>query len=207
MAVPGRRRRLARVDGPGPGAAAPAPRPAHLTRAPEKKEPYPPMNPITIAHVVAAILLIGPVTVATSMFPRLAVAARDGEAGTVGAARTMHAVSRTYGMISLLVPLLGVGVAFTNTGYFFRSGVVHASIAGSIIAWAILFFAIIPRQRVMLAGLGVAPDGEEADDPDLAKLRAKAAELDWAKAKSKLAMFSGVFAALWVIMAVAMFFI
>ena len=50
---------------------------------------------VLIAHVVAAILLLGPVTVAISMFPRLALAARDGEAGTVGAARTMHATTHT----------------------------------------------------------------------------------------------------------------
>ena len=33
---------------------------------------------VLIAHVVAAILLLGPVTVAISMFPRLALAARGG---------------------------------------------------------------------------------------------------------------------------------
>ncbi|MBV7295083.1 DUF2269 domain-containing protein [Corynebacterium sp. TAE3-ERU12] len=165
------------------------------------------MNLIQIAHVVAAILLIGPVTVATSIFPRTAAAAHAGDQGTLGAARVLYGISRTYGIISLAVPLLGVGLAFTDVSLYFTNGIVHASILGSIIAWALLFFVILPRQRVMLAGLGIAPDGEEADDPDLAKLKAKAAELDWQKAKGQLAMFSGLFALIWLVIAVLMFYI
>ena len=162
---------------------------------------------VLIAPVVAAILLLGPVTVAISMFPRLALAARDGEAGTVGAARTMHAITRTYGLFSLAVPLLGVGVMFTDLGYYMKAGALHASILLAIIAWALLYFVITPKQAVMMAGLGVAGEDELADDPDFRKRADKAANLDWKKAKGQLAMFSGIFSALWLITAVLMFFI
>lgn len=164
-------------------------------------------NVVLIAHVVAAILLIGPVTVAISMFPRLALAARGGEVGTVGAARTMHAVTRTYGLFSLAVPLLGFGVMFTDIENYIKQGALHASITLTIIAWALLYFVITPKQSVMLAGLGVAGDDELPDDPNFRERAEKAAALDWDKAKGQLAMFSGIFSALWLITAVLMFFI
>ena len=164
-------------------------------------------NVVLIAHVVAAILLLGPVTVAISMFPRLALAARDGEAGTIGAARSMHAISRTYGLFSLAVPLLGFGVMFTDLGHYMKAGALHASILLAIIAWALLYFVITPKQSVMMAGLGVAGEDELADDPDFRKRAEKAANLDWKKAKGQLSMFSGIFSALWLITAVLMFFI
>ncbi|ALA67071.1 hypothetical protein [Corynebacterium lactis] len=164
-------------------------------------------NVITMVHVLAAILLLGPVTVAISMFPKLALAARGGEAGTIGAARTMHAISRTYGMWSLLVPLLGFGVMFMDISTYVKAGALHAAILLAIVAWALLFFMIIPRQRIMMAGLGVADEDEDADDPDFAERAAKAANLDWDKQKKQLAMFSGIFSALWFIAAVLMFFV
>lgn len=162
---------------------------------------------VLIVHVLAAILLLGPVTVATSMFPKLALAARDGEAGTVGAARTMHAISRTYGTVSLLVPLFGFGVMFSSLSWYAKSGALHVSILLSVIAWAILYFLIIPRQRVMLAGIGVADSDESATDEEFLKRVATAEKTDYTKQKKQLAMFSGVFALLWFVVAILMFFI
>ena len=164
-------------------------------------------NVILIAHVVAAILLLGPVTVAISMFPRLALAARGGEAGTLGAARTMHAITRTYGLWSLAVPLLGFGVMFTDLDSYMKSGALHTSILLAIVAWAVLYFLITPKQRLMMAGLGVTGEDEMTDDPDFRERADKAANLDWDKAKGQLSMFSGIFALLWLVTAVLMFFI
>jgi hypothetical protein len=44
-------------------------------------------------HVLAAIVFIGPVTVAASLFPRYA---RQGE---VGVARVLHRISRVYAVL------------------------------------------------------------------------------------------------------------
>ncbi|WP_448851161.1 DUF2269 domain-containing protein [Corynebacterium sp. 335C] len=165
------------------------------------------INIVLIAHVLAALLLLGPVTVAISMFPKVALAAKNGEAGTIGSARTLHAITRTYGMISLLVPALGVGVMFTDLELYLKSGIVHTSILLSVIAWAILFFAIIPQQRLMMAGLGVGDEDEDVDDPEFRDRAEKARTADWGKMKSKLAMLSGIFSLIWVVMAVLMFFI
>lgn len=162
---------------------------------------------ITMIHVLAAILLLGPVTVAISMFPRLALAARGGEAGTIGAARTMHAITRSYGMWSLIVPLLGFGVMFADLDRYVRSGALHASILLAVIAWAVLFFLVIPRQKLMMAGLGVADADEDPNDPNFIERQKKAQGLDWDKQKSQLAMFSGIFALLWVVVGVLMFYV
>ena len=132
---------------------------------------------VLIAHVVAAILLLGPVTVAISMFPRLALAARDGEAGTVGAARTMHAITRTYGLFSLAVPLLGVGVMFTDLGYYMKAGALHTSILLAVIAWALLPLRHHPKQAVMMAG-HACRRGRARRRPDFRKRADKAANLD-----------------------------
>ena len=61
-------------------------------------------------HVAAAVLLIGPVTVAVSAFPKAAQNAQSGSEEAVGRASFLHSMSTKYGLISLLVPLLGGGL-------------------------------------------------------------------------------------------------
>lgn len=64
-------------------------------------------------HVVAGILHIGPVAVTTSLFPRFALSAStaDGAAGGLDAAKLLHRVTRTYGILALSVPLVGLALA------------------------------------------------------------------------------------------------
>lgn len=162
------------------------------------------MNIVLIAHVVAAILLIGPVTVSTSMFPRVALAAHNGDADSRGSAKTLFRITRLYGLISLLVPVLGVAVMFSDMPLYIRNGIVHGSILLAVIAWVLLLFVIVPKQRAMIVGLGIQINDDEENDP---KDVEKAAGLNWNKAKSQLAMFSGIWALLWVILAILMFFI
>ncbi|WP_425429805.1 DUF2269 domain-containing protein [Corynebacterium pacaense] len=146
-------------------------------------------------HVIAAILFLGPVTVATSSFHVRAVEAHNGDTQAAGAAKTLFKITQTYGVLSLLVPLLGLAIMFLDTSYF-RQGVFHASIALAVIAWALLFFVIIPRQKKLMGALGLL----EADE-----LEGKTFEVaDWAKAKAQLSMFGGIWALLWVIIAVLM---
>ncbi|WJZ02329.1 hypothetical protein CFREI_05165 [Corynebacterium freiburgense] len=148
-----------------------------------------------ILHVLAAILFLGPVTVATSTFQVRALEAHNGNDAARGSATVLHKISNTYGLLSLLVPLLGFGVLFSNMAYL-KEGRMHASITITIIAWALLFFLILPKQKKMMAALGLLDKEDMPDQPvEIA---------DWGKAKSQLAMFSGIFAALWVIVAVLM---
>ena len=97
-----------------------------------------------ILHVVAALLLLGPVTVAVSTFHVRAREAHNGNNLARGSVRTLFTITNTYGLISLIVPLLGVGLLLSNMSYL-REGRFHASILLSVIAWGILFFLIVPR--------------------------------------------------------------
>lgn len=144
-----------------------------------------------ILHILTAILFLGPVTVATSTFHVRAFDAHNGDENARGATSLLHKISNTYGMLSLLVPLLGIG-EFIEKGYFDK-GQFHAAIGLSVVAWALLFFVILPRQKKMVAALGLDP---EAPATEIA---------DWKKAKGQLSMFGGIFALLWLITAGLMF--
>lgn len=151
-----------------------------------------------VLHVLAAVLFIGPVTIATSTFPAQAVKARAGDAKAAGAAAVLHRITSVYGLLSALVPIIGVGIMFTD-GSYWREGKYHIAITLAVIAWAILLFLIQPRQRKMMGSLGLLDAGDfdpETDQLDDAK---------WDKTKSQLSMFSGIFALLWVIMLVLMY--
>ncbi len=146
-------------------------------------------------HVIAAILFLGPVTVATSSFQVRALEAHNGNTQAAGSAKTLFKITQTYGMLSLLVPLLGLAIMFLDTSYF-TNGLFHASIALAVIAWGILLFLIMPRQKKLMGALGLLEADEQA---------AKTYEIaDWNKAKSQLSMFGGIWALLWVIIAVLM---
>ena len=73
------------------------------------------MGPLlTIVHVLAAVLLLGPVTVAVSQFQVQALKAHEGDTAAGGAARVLYRITQTYGMLSLLVPLVGFAIMFTG---------------------------------------------------------------------------------------------
>ncbi|MDU0478340.1 hypothetical protein QVA66_03690 [Staphylococcus chromogenes] len=154
------------------------------------------MSTILVAlHILTAVLFLGPVTVAVSTFQVKALTASNGDAAALGAAKNLHAITRSYGTLSLLVPLLGIALFISDSAYL-KQGQFHASIAIAVIAWALLFFLILPRQKAMLAAVG----GLDADETG-----SVTAAPDLKKAKGQLSMFGGIFSALWLIIAVLMF--
>ncbi|VTQ82074.1 hypothetical membrane protein [Corynebacterium pseudotuberculosis] len=150
---------------------------------------------LIILHVLTAVLFLGPVTVAVSSFQSRAIEAHNGNATAKGSALTLYKITQTYGMLSLLVPLIGFAVMFTNDSYW-SDGRYHASIALAVVAWAILIFLIMPRQKKLAGALGLL----EADELETGNFEIS----DWNKAKSLLSMFGGIFSLLWVIIAVLM---
>lgn len=153
---------------------------------------------VIVLHVLTAILFLGPVTVATSSFHLRAAEANTGDTHAAGAAKTLYDITQNYGVLSLLVPLLGLAIMFLDASYYFTQYNFHAAIVLALLAWAVLFFLIIPRQKKMMGALGLL----EADE-----LAEKTYEItDWKKAKSQLSMFSGIWALLWVLTAITMFF-
>jgi hypothetical protein len=141
-------------------------------------------------HVLAAILAIGPVAVAASMFPRFA---RDpGDDGEPGGRRgpaiaaLLHRVCRGYAVVGLTVPVFGLATG-AQLGVLGDAWLI-ASIALTAIAAALLALAILPTQQRLLA----RPDGTAA------------AENTRAAAATRLAMTTGIFNLLWAIVVVLM---
>lgn len=157
-------------------------------------------NTIVILHVLAAILLIGPVAISTSMFaPQLRkVAAGNDDAGSL---RLLNKITRIYGLASLLVPTFGLIAMFTVDGAM-KDATIHTGLLLSIIAWAILVFLVIPRQRLALLSLNALTP---ADNPASEKEAAKLQKTDVNKLPGQNAMFGGIFNLLWFVTAILMF--
>ncbi|MEV6630396.1 hypothetical protein AB0M54_06565 [Actinoplanes sp. NPDC051470] len=99
-------------------------------------------------HVLAAIIAIGPVTVAASMFP--AVARRGDEP----ALRLLHRICRVYAMIGILVPVFGLATA-SSLGVLGDAWLL-TSIGLTVVAGSLLGLVILPRQaRRETARLGM----------------------------------------------------
>ncbi|WP_327280488.1 MULTISPECIES: hypothetical protein [unclassified Streptomyces] len=148
-------------------------------------------------HVLAAIITIGPVTVAASMFPpaaRRAAAAPDDPASLAGLAtvRTLHRICRVYAGIAVAVPVFGLATA--NSLHVLGSAWLITSIALTALAAAVLGAGILPRQGTALAAVAAlaGPAGGAADP---------AAVL---RAARRLGMYTGLFNLLWAAVTVLM---
>lgn len=66
-------------------------------------------------HVLAAIIAVGPVTVAASMFPAFARrAAAESVAGQpIVVLRTLHRICRVYAAVGIVVPVFGIATAIS----------------------------------------------------------------------------------------------
>ncbi|MFE6714152.1 hypothetical protein [Streptomyces sp. NPDC057695] len=142
-------------------------------------------------HVLAAILAIGPITVAASMFPRFVRtpdADGDGPPGqNVRTAGLLHRVCRGYTVLGAAVPVFGVATG-ARLGVLTDAWLL-ASIVLTAAAAALLLFVILPGQeRLLQPAAGVVPGSVEAR-------RAGAA---------RLAMVTGVFNLLWAVVVVLM---
>jgi hypothetical protein len=106
------------------------------------------MNTVLLcAHVLGAILLVGPVTVASSLFPRYVVAEGATNAG-LPVSHLLHRITRLYGVIGILVPLAGLTLA-SRLGILGDAWVI-ASMALTAVAALLLLAAIYPAQLAAL---------------------------------------------------------
>ncbi len=146
-----------------------------------------------VVHVLAAILAVGPVAVAASMFPSAArrspergAAGRGTGADGVATLRVLHRICRVYAVAGLAVPVFGFATA-SGLGVL-RDAWVIASILLTAAAAAILALAVLPRQDAVLARLTTG-DSTPADAGD---------------GVARLAMLTGVFNLLWAAVTVLM---
>ncbi|MFI8202729.1 hypothetical protein [Streptomyces sp. NPDC085937] len=139
-------------------------------------------------HVLAAIVAVGPVTVAASMFPpavRRALSA-DGTGPAPRAAGTvelLHRICRVYAGLGILVPALGLATALAM-GVLGDAWLV-ASITLTAVAAGVLLAFVLPRQE------------------ELVEQVAERTPVD-RQSTVQLAMFTGVFNLLWATVTVLM---
>ncbi|MFC5835255.1 hypothetical protein [Nonomuraea insulae] len=126
-------------------------------------------------HVLAAIVAVGPVTVAASMFP--ATLRRAGH-DSLTTLRMLHRICRVYSAVGIAVPVFGFATA-SSLGVLGDTWLI-ASIILTAAAAAILGLLILPAQDTALA---TAPDPGPA---------------------GRLAMLTGVFNLLWATVTVLM---
>ncbi|TDC57685.1 hypothetical protein E1281_03845 [Actinomadura sp. KC345] len=128
-------------------------------------------------HVLAAILAIGPITVAASLFPRY-VKEPAAEGADAGTAAFLHRICRGYALVGLAVPAFGFATA-AQLGVLTDAWLI-ASIVLTAVAAGILAVAILPAQQRLLKAPGAGG------------------------AVSRLTGLTGVFNLLWVIVVVLM---
>lgn len=120
-------------------------------------------------HVIAAIIAIGPVTVAASMFPAVA---RKGDVATL---TTLNRICRVYAVVGVAVPTFGFMTA-SAMGVLGDTWLI-VSIVLTAIAAAVLGLVILPIQAKVL---------------------------DAPARNARLAMYTGIFNVLWVVVTVLM---
>ncbi|MFI0572644.1 hypothetical protein [Streptomyces tendae] len=145
-------------------------------------------------HVLAAIVAVGPVTVAASMFPPaarrvpvpVAVGGADGggaDAGDVRTVRLLHRICRVYAGLGIAVPVLGFATA-ASMGVLGDAWLI-ASVTLTAVAAGLLAAFVLPRQEELLEQLA---DGQPVE-------RARTV---------RLAMFTGLFNLLWAAVTILM---
>jgi hypothetical protein len=137
-------------------------------------------------HVLAAIIFVGPVTIAASMFPPIARRTLLAEAPDAAVLAVLHRISRVYAIGGLAVPVFGLAVA-GGMGVLGDYWLIISMIL-TLVAAALLAFVVIPTQSRVLAAAAAGPD-------------VRTALLPQAKA---LSMTTGVFALLWAVVVVLM---
>lgn len=144
-------------------------------------------------HVLAAVVAIGPVTVAASMFPgtmRLALESGGGDGGegdsgygeALTRLRLLHRICRVYAAVGIAVPVFGFATA-GSLGVLGSAWLI-VSIVLTAVAAAVLVLLILPAQDGALAA--VRAPGPHALTP------------------GRLAAFTGVFNLLWATVTVLM---
>ncbi|MBC9719327.1 hypothetical protein H9Y04_43140 [Streptomyces sp. TRM66268-LWL] len=134
-----------------------------------------------VLHVLAAIVAVGPVTVAASMFPRALSRAHGRDNGADRATlRLLHRICRVYAAVGLTVPVFGFATA-SSLGVLGDAWLI-TSIVLTAAAAAVLALLLLPAQERALA----SPHTTDA------------------RTAARLSMLTGVFNLLWATVTVLM---
>ncbi|MFF2938715.1 DUF2269 family protein [Streptomyces niveus] len=147
-------------------------------------------------HVLASILVVGPIAVAASMFPRYARQTPGEDGHSAGATVLLHRICSGYAIVGVAVPVFGIATG-AQLGVLTDAWLL-TSIVLTTIAAAILALAILPGQESMIesaAAAAAAADGTGTGTGDGA---------DTKRAAARLAGLTGVFNLLWAVVVVLM---
>ncbi|QKV90991.1 protease [Streptomyces sp. NA02950] len=151
-------------------------------------------------HVLAAIIAVGPVTVAASMFPAAARTALSapGDVRAAAVLRTLHRVCRVYAAAGVVVPVFGLATA-RSLGVLGDTWLIVSMVLTGLAA-AVLAGLVLPRQGAVLAGLDSATDTDGATSP-APDTGGGATDR---RTTARLAMYTGMFNLLWAVVTVLM---
>lgn len=156
-------------------------------------------------HVLAAIVAVGPVTVAASMFPpgaRRAIAA-PGDPQALSSVRLLHRICRVYAGVGLAVIVFGFATA-ASMGVLTDAWLI-TSIALTVAAAAVLIVLVLPGQETILADLEAATATATTPAPAPAPATDLVTEpTQKPKVTAQLAMYTGIFNLLWATVTVLM---
>ncbi|MBT2527755.1 hypothetical protein J7E91_20585 [Streptomyces sp. ISL-99] len=148
-------------------------------------------------HVLAAILVVGPIAVAASLFPRYArQSASSGEESderAAGIAALLHRICRGYAIAGVAVPVFGIATG-AQLGVLTDAWLI-ASLALTVIAAAVLVLAILPSQQRLLT---------PPPHPDPPPHSHSAGHDGPPPTATRLTMLTGIFNLLWAIVVVLM---
>ena len=109
------------------------------------------MNVVLLSiHVLAAIVFIGPVTVAASMFPPRARAALT-VGGPDPVLGTLHRITRVYALAAIAVPVFGLATG-AAMGVLGETWLIVSMVLTAVAA-VILAGAVLPGQSAVLAAV------------------------------------------------------
>ncbi|MFE6025178.1 DUF2269 family protein [Streptomyces niveus] len=147
-------------------------------------------------HVLASILVVGPIAVAASMFPRYARQTAGEDGHSVGATVLLHRICSGYAIVGVAVPVFGIATG-AQLGVLTDAWLL-TSIVLTTIAAAILALAILPGQESMIeSAAAAAADGTGAG-------AGTGDGADTKRAAARLAGLTGVFNLLWAVVVVLM---
>ncbi|WP_431042891.1 hypothetical protein ACQUSR_13980 [Streptomyces sp. P1-3] len=172
-------------------------------------------------HVVAAILLVGSIAVAASLFPRYAKQAalggEDSGGRAAGVAAFLHRICGAYAVAGVTVPVFGIATA-SELGVLTDAWLI-TSLVLTVVAALILALAILPDQRRLLAMTedatreGATREGATREGATTEDATREGATTEHAAAKdglsplaARLAMLTGIFNVIWTVVVVLMIF-
>ncbi|MEI5523696.1 protease [Streptomyces brasiliscabiei] len=152
-------------------------------------------------HVLAAIIAVGPVTVAASMFPPSArkALAEPGSERAVSAVRLLHRICRVYGGVGIAVPVLGFATAM-SMGVLKDTWLIVSMLLTALAAMVLLAL-VLPRQEEILEGLD---GGSGATTGGTGTTVGGTRTALGPAVTARLAMFTGVFNLLWATVTILM---